>query len=46
MRPARVSGIVALALAAAIALDVAREARPAVPGGAPPAGAVRGAAKP
>ncbi len=46
MRPARVSGIVALALAAAIALDVAREARPAVPGAPPTAGADRGAAKP
>jgi hypothetical protein len=56
MRPPRVSGIVALALAAAVALDVAlaappadpmpRPARPAAPGAPPTAGADRGAAKP
>ena len=56
MRPTRVSGIVALALAAAVALDAAlaappadptpRGARPAAPGAPPTAGADRGAAKP
>jgi hypothetical protein len=46
MRPARVSGIVALALAAAVALDVALAAPPADPTPRPTAGADRGAAKP
>ncbi len=56
MRPARVSGIVALALAAAVALDAAlaappadptpRGVRPSAPSAIPTAGADRGAAKP
>jgi hypothetical protein len=56
MKPTHVSGIVALALAAAVALDVAlaappadptpRGARPAAPGAPPTAGADRGAVKP
>ena len=55
MRPARVSGIVALALAAAVAVvalaappvdPTPRPARPTAPGAPPTAGTARGAAKP